>query len=261
MLTNSSFTLQRMRARVARFRGVACPLGLPPQFPMTAAPPPPSTEVIALEAADGQTRALGDQVLLLVARMDAGEREKGHRELIAVMPAILARYPGAQLVFAGDGSDLADLRTLAAASPAAASLFLTGRASDDLLKALYGKALAFVMPSRQEGFGLVYLEAMNYAKPCLACRDDGGADVVVDGETGLLVSRAVEPDELFAALDRLLADPALAHRLGEAGWRRLVQDFSAAAHQKRMVSFLRPLLPPGPRQAPAGPIIPPARYS
>lgn len=242
VLTNSSFTLQRMRGSVARFRGVACPLGLPPQFDIADALPEPSSEVISLKAADGRSRLLGDQVVLLVARMDASEREKGHRELLAAMPAVLERHPGAQLVFVGDGSDLADLRALAAASPAAKGIFLTGRAPDDLLKALYGRASVFAMPSRQEGFGLVYLEAMNHAKPCIACRDDGGSDVVVEGETGLLVSRSVETDELVAALDRLLNDPALAARLGEGGWRRLVNEFSAAAHQARVIGFIRPLL-------------------
>ncbi|MFZ5669640.1 MAG: glycosyltransferase family 4 protein [Pseudomonadota bacterium] len=242
VLTNSGFTLQRMRAHVGRFRGVACPLGLPPQFEVTGSPPAPGGGVVKLAAADGVTRALGDQVLLLVGRMDAGEQEKGHRELLDAMPDLLARRPGAQLVFAGGGSDLAGLRREAAASPAAASIFLTGLAPKELLETLYRKAFAFVMPSRQEGFGLVYLEAMNYAKPCLACREDGGADVVADGETGVLVSPAVERGELVGALDGLLGDPDRARRLGEAGWRRLVREFSSSAHQERVAGFVRPLL-------------------
>jgi phosphatidylinositol alpha-1,6-mannosyltransferase len=247
VLTNSSFTLERMRGAVARFRGVACPLGLPPQFEVARTRPKPSTEAVSFQAADGCTRPLGQQAILLVARMDAGEREKGHRELLTAMPTLLERHPDAQLVFVGDGSDLADLSALAAASTAAKSIFLTGRLPDALLTTIYGRAAVFAMPSRQEGFGLVYLEAMNHAKPCIACRDDGGSDVVVDGETGLLVSQAFDTAELVGALDRLLGDPALAAKLGEGGWRRLVNEFTAAAHQERLGGFIRPLMQPGRR--------------
>lgn len=253
VLTNSSFTLQRMRGAVARFRGAACPLGLPPQFEITDARPGPSNQDISLRAADGLSRPLNHQVVLLVARMDASEREKGHRELLAAMPAVLDRHPDAQLVFVGDGSDLAELRALAAASPAAKSIFLTGRAPDDQLRTLYGRASVFAMPSRQEGFGLVYLEAMNHAKPCIACRDDGGGEVVVEGETGLLVSQSVDIAELVGALDRLLGDPAFAARLGEGGRRRLVNEYSAAAHQARIISFIRPLLQPRRNRSGVGP--------
>jgi starch synthase len=98
------------------------------------------------------------------------------------------------------------------------------------------------MPSRQEGFGLAYLEAMNYAKPCLACHDDGGAEVVVHNETGVLVPQPVDPHQLDDALAGLLADPARARRYGEAGWRRLTDKFSASAHQARVAEFIRPLL-------------------
>lgn len=240
-LTNSTYTLAKMRSRFSGFSGAACPLGLSPQFALTAAPPCRSDERLTLEAANGERAALGARVMLLVGRMDAEEREKGHRELIAVMPQVVAEAPDAQLVFVGGGSDEAALRALAAQSPVAGRICFTGRVGDDLLARLYAKAYAFTMPSRQEGFGLVYLEAMNYALPCIACRDDGGADVVVDGETGLLVDQPVDPAELAHSVISLLADESRAKRMGEAGWRRLRAEFSAEAHQARILEFLRPL--------------------
>jgi len=242
VLCNSHYTLNRMGKHIERFNGVACPLGLAPQFTATTTPPPISTEAMSLQAADGVQRPLGDQVLMLAARMDAGEQEKGHRELLDILPDLAARHPGVQLVLVGSGSDLAPLRAIAAASPAAAHAFLPGRVSVEELERLYRKAYAFTMPSRQEGFGLAYLEAMNQARPCLACHDDGGADVVVDGETGILVRQPIERTELLEAISRLLADPALARRMGEAGWRRLGQHFTSTAHQARVADFVRPLL-------------------
>lgn len=242
VLTNSHYTLGRMKQSVGEFPGAACPLGLSPQFQLQSAPPDRRGETIRLEAADGEARPLKDQVLLLVSRLDATEREKGHRELLSVFPRLSKAFPGAQLVFVGAGSDLEPLRDLSRASPAAKNIFLPGRLVDDALQALYRQAFAYVMPSRQEGFGLAYLEAMNYAKPCLACRDDGGGEVVVDGETGVLVPRHFTEDELFAALQTLLGDPVRARKLGVAGQRRLAENYTSEAHQARVAALIRPLL-------------------
>jgi phosphatidylinositol alpha-1,6-mannosyltransferase len=242
VVANSAYTLAKMQSHVSSVRAAACPLGLPQQFPLTERPAPPSEADIALTAADGLVRPLGSRVMLLVSRMDAGEREKGHRELIEVLPAVAAAVPGAQLVLVGDGSDYAHLLATARASGHAGGIFLPGKLARRELEEIYRKAYLYVMPSRQEGFGLAYLEAMNYARPCVACRDDGGAEVVGDGDTGLLVGQPIDRDELSAALVRLLSDEALARRMGEAGWRRLHEHYSAQAHQQRFMKLIRPLV-------------------
>jgi phosphatidylinositol alpha-1,6-mannosyltransferase len=241
-LTNSEYTLRRMRETFVGFTGIACPLGLPPQFALTAAPPERSIVGPVLTAADGTKRAIGERAMLLVGRMDAGEQEKGHRELIAALPSVLEQVPEAELVFVGGGSDAESIARIASASPAAARIFLPGRVDDNVLTALYGAAFAYIMPSRQEGFGLVYLEAMNHALPCLACHEDGAADVVADHETGVLIAQPIDQNELVAAIVGLLSDPVRARTLGEAGWRRLNEHFTAAAHQSRIEAALKPLL-------------------
>lgn len=241
-LTNSQYTLDRMRETFSGFTGVACPLGLPPQFELTPAPPERSVVRPVLTAADGTERALGERAMLLVGRMDAGEQKKGHRELILALPRVLEQVPEAELVFVGGGSDAESIARIARASSAAARIFLPGRVGDDVLTALYGAAYAYVMPSRQEGFGLVYLEAMNHALPCLACHEDGAADVVADGETGVLIGQPIDQNELTAAIVGMLSDFVRARALGEAGWRRLNEHFTAAAHQARVEATLEPLL-------------------
>ena len=242
VLANSTYTLSKMQGRFDGFNGAACPLGLPPQFALTASPRERGGAPVLLRAADGVERPLGPRAMLLVARMDAGEQEKGHRELIAALPAVLAAVPVAQLVFAGGGSDVAALRQRAEASPAASHVFFAGEVEQTALEQLYRAAFAYVMPSAQEGFGLSYLEAMNNALPCVACRDDGGAEVVVDGETGLLVDQPIEQAQLVATLIRLLSDEAMAQAMGRAGWRRLRAEFSADAHQRRVLNLVAPLL-------------------
>src|SRR5262245_14663647 len=235
VLANSTYTLRKMQGRFDGFNGAACPLGLPPQFAPTASPRERAAAPVRRRAADGVERPLGPRVMLLVARMDAGEQEKGHRELIAALPSVLAAVPAAQLVFAGGGSDASALRKRAAASPAAAHVFFAGEVEHAALEDLYCAAFAYVMPSGQEGFGLSYLEAMNHALPCVACRGDGGAEVVVDGETGLLVDQPIKQGQLAATLIRLLSNEVVARAMGVAGWRRLRAEFSADAHQARVL--------------------------
>jgi phosphatidylinositol alpha-1,6-mannosyltransferase len=247
VLTNSEHTLLKMRQTLGRDDvGIACPLGLPARFAALAEPPSALErasvrEGLTLEAADGVFRAIGSRMMLIVGRLDAGEREKGHRELIAVMPALLALVPEAELVIVGGGSDEGTLRRLARESTAASAIYLTGRVTDALLDRLYRAAYAYVMPSRQEGFGLVYVEAMSRGLACVACRDDGGAEVVVEGETGLLVRQPIEQGALVDVLVRLLNDSTTAQRMGLAGWRRVRQLYTAEAHQVRLIELLRTL--------------------
>ena len=81
------------------------------------------------------------------------------------------------------------------------------------------------LPSAQEAFGRVYLEAWSRGKPVIAGRIPAVSEVVADGRTGLLVDPG-RPAELAAALDRLLSDRDLARRLGEEGRRELEKRFS-----------------------------------
>jgi phosphatidylinositol alpha-1,6-mannosyltransferase len=239
VLTNSSYTLRRMQAYPAlrgRFRGLACPLGLAEAFPLNAEPPELPTVPLRFPASDGVEVELGSQVLLLVGRMDPTEREKGHDQLIEALPAVLERHPQAQLVFVGPGDDRARLEEAARRSGIGRSVVFPGHVSAETLRRIYAQCYAFVMPSRQEGFGLVYLEAMNYAKPCLGCRQDGAEDVIADGETGVLIDDPRDIPELASQLIQLLGDPDAAGAMGIAGFRRLREQFTAEQFRARFIT-------------------------
>jgi glycosyltransferase involved in cell wall biosynthesis len=84
----------------------------------------------------------------------------------------------------------------------------------------------FLMPSLWEGFGLVVLEAMAAKLPVIASRISALPEIVIEGETGYLVTPA-DSDGLAQHMTHLLNDPALATQMGEAGLARLQSDFSA----------------------------------
>jgi len=90
---------------------------------------------------------------------------------------------------------------------------------------LYSHAAVFACPSVYEPFGLINLEAMACQTPVVASSVGGILEVVTDGETGILVE-AGRPDELAAALRRVLANPPLGRAMGAAGRRRVEERFS-----------------------------------
>lgn len=241
-LTNSRFTLKKMRETFAGFNGVDCRLGLSPEYKLSEKLPEPTGEPLMLRSVDGVERKIGDRMFLLVGRMDSAEREKGHTQLLDIWYKVMTKYSTAQLVFAGPGNDRDQLCFQARRIGIADSVFIPGERPTDAMQKLYRKCYAFVMPSKQEGFGLVYLEAMNYAKPCIGCFDNGSEDVILDGKTGFLIHNPDDREELEGAIERLLESESESYILGVQGWKRLHEHFTARHAQQRMVERLTPLL-------------------
>ncbi len=103
--------------------------------------------------------------------------------------------------------------------------FARGFVPHDELQQLYARAAVVACPSRREGFGVACLEAMAHGRPVVATHVGGLLDLVVDGETGIVVPPR-DPAALRSALERLLADPDLRRRLGAAGRDRARTHFS-----------------------------------
>lgn len=241
-LTNSEYTLRKMREHLGSFNGVSCPLGLPEDFALNSEVVIRNGLPLRLTAVDGTPHTIGERMLLLVARMLSGERQKGHEQLLRIFPELRKSYPDLQLVFAGDGDDRERLADMARANGSSSAVFLPGFVGLEALKRLYQYCFAYVMPSMQEGFGIAYLEAMNFGKPCIGCFDQGTADIIVEGETGYLIHDQNSAQELTAAIQELLDNPANAQRLGRNGFTRLHERFTATHHQGRIREHITPLI-------------------
>jgi phosphatidylinositol alpha-1,6-mannosyltransferase len=184
----------------------------------------------------------GPHAVVIVGRMASTERYKGHDQLLLAWPRVVAEVRDATLVIVGRGDDVDRLRTKAAALGLGRSVYFPGFLSDAALRAVMRNAAVFAMPSRGEGFGLVYLQAMRLGLPCLGSRDDAAGDVIVDGETGLLVPHQ-DPDAIAGAIARLLSDEPLRRRMGEAGQRRFETTFSYPRFRARLATILARAFP------------------
>ena len=161
-------------------------------------------------------------VVLTVGRLNV---MKGQRYLVDAVPELTRRFPDLAVVVLGSGHLHEQLRGQAEALGVADRVQLPGHRPD--ARMLLDAADVFVLPSRHEGMPLVLLEAMDAGLPVVATRVIGSEEVVVDGETGLLVP-ARNPPALAAALGRLLDDPAARERYGRAGRLRYLREFTSA---------------------------------
>jgi glycosyltransferase involved in cell wall biosynthesis len=139
-------------------------------------------------------------------------------------------------VFAGDGPLRAELERQIERLGLANQCRLLPFQAD--ARPLLAASDVVVMPSREESFGLVLVEAAALGKPTIATRVQGPSEIIVDGETGLLVT--IDDDaELAAALERLIGDQVLRERMGAAARRRAEERFSAPAHARQIEAVLR----------------------
>ena len=174
----------------------------------------------------------GPPTVLVFGRVDPG-LPKGHDLLIAVWPRVVEAVPEARLLIAGGGGGLDSARALAAGSLATASIAFKGFVSGGEIEALWREATVMAMPSRKEGFGLVYVEAMRHGVPVVASTEDAGQEVNVDGVTGFNVPRD-RPDALADTLIRLLRDRDLCAHLGARGVRRWREEYCFSRFDARL---------------------------
>ncbi len=173
--------------------------------------------------------------LLFVGRMD--ERYKGQMELLDAMVLLRYRLPDLRLVFVGAGQTLAEWRAEAARRNLADRVEFTGRIGDEELLQRYESAALFVMPSENEGFGLVYAEAMAHGVPCIGSDRDAAREVIAHGETGLCVP-ANNSTALADAISSLLSEPQRLREMGFAARARFFSRFSAEKHSERLLTAL-----------------------
>lgn len=148
-------------------------------------------------------RLEGKRVLLTVGRLAAEERYKGFDEVIEVLRDL---SPDVVYIIAGGGNDAARLQQKAVQCGVADRVIFTGLFADEDKPDLYALADVYVMPSRGEGFGYVFLEALASGVPVIGSKHDGGREALLEGDLGLLVDPA-NPAEILAALRETLARP------------------------------------------------------
>jgi glycosyltransferase involved in cell wall biosynthesis len=163
---------------------------------------------------------------------------KGHELLVRAFASIHDRFPALSLEIIGDGPERTRLQHLALQLGVAAKVFFPGRRSRAQVAEAMRLASIFALPSRYEGLGCVYLEAMAAGKPVIACRGQGIDEVIEDGINGSLTD-VNDLQELTDTLVRLLQDSALRQKMGNRARQTVVAGYTLAEQANQLVHIYR----------------------
>jgi teichuronic acid biosynthesis glycosyltransferase TuaC len=163
---------------------------------------------------------------------------KGHAALIRASAALAAEFPELRWEVIGDGPERVRLQTLCAQLQVAEKVRFLGRQSRKQVAAAMQRCTIFALPSRYEGLGCVYLEAMSSGKPAIGCRGQGIAEVIQHGSNGFLVG----PDndrELALAIAMLLKSETLRRNIAVAARDTILDRFTLAHQAESLLRIYR----------------------
>ena len=154
------------------------------------------------------------RIILTVGRWDAREAYKGVDHLIMAMPALLRAVPDLHLVAIGEGTDLPRLEGLGRQECVSARVHFLPQMLPEELSLAYGACELFALPSRGEGFGLVFLEAMAHGKPVIGGAHGGTPEIIEEGISGYLVQHG----DVAQLTERLHQLPCRTGNVSAGGW-------------------------------------------
>jgi glycosyltransferase involved in cell wall biosynthesis len=185
----------------------------------------------------GDAAHSGPPVLLYLSNI---MRAKGIFVLLDALKILTAEGVDFRVDFAGAPNDAAtqqEFLDICAAVPLQGRAAYAGIVTGDAKDRLFRGADIFVMPTLNDAFPLVALEAMAYALPVVCSEEGSLPDIVRDGETGILVAKGDAP-ALAAALKSLLLDPDRRRRMGEAGRARYEANFTLDRMEENLAAAL-----------------------
>lgn len=182
-------------------------------------------------------------VILTVARLAEVEQYKGYDQILQALPLIRQVFPDIHYCLVGKGNDQARIENLIDDLQLQDCVTLTGFVPDEELCDYYNLCDVFAMPSKREGFGIVYLEAMACGKPCLGGNQDGTLDALCHGELGALVN----PDDIEEITNTLISIlqktyPNSILYQPEQLRQAVIDRFGFNVFQQRLQDYLEPFL-------------------
>jgi len=166
---------------------------------------------------------------------------KGHELLLRALAAIEERCPSLRCEIIGDGPERSHLRALSSQLGIAQRVAFLGRRSRTQVADAMRGCTVFALPSRYEGLGCVYLEAMSAAKPVIACRGQGIEEIIRHGANGFLIEPG-NVDALGGTIAMLVDDPQLRNTVGGEARRTIMKSFTLAQHAERLSNIYRECL-------------------
>ncbi len=191
----------------------------------------------------GVERVRGGLRILTVARLSVSERPKGIDTLIEAVGRARAEGEEVHLTVAGEGADVPRLKGLADRLGLTPHVAFLGKISEELLSKNYRMCDLFALPSRKEGFGIVFLEAMRFGKPCIGGNHGGIPEVIDDQKTGVLVEYG-NVAHLTCSLVEFSRYPERLRELGLHAYQKVQSQYLFPHMRDRWLSLLEEFATP-----------------
>lgn len=161
---------------------------------------------------------------------------KGHELLLRTIAQLHPTFPGVCCDIIGDGPEREHLESLSEQLNISGNIKFLGRKTRAEVADAMRKCTVFVLPSRYEGLGCVYLEAMACAKSVIACRGQGIEEIIQHGSNGVLVGTD-DVEELGETMSLLFREPALREAIGNSGHATVLSSLTVQ-HQARLLQTM-----------------------
>lgn len=193
---------------------------------------------------DGQAAApvtddsQADPVLLSVGHLN---KKKAHAYVLRALPALLKRFPQLSYRIVGDGEERGELERLTDELGLRAHVVFLGRLSHPEAMREMAACQVMALPSWDEGFGIVYLEAMAHGKPVIGTQGEGAARLIERENVGLTVP-ARDAAAIARAACEILGDCELAQAMGQRGQEVVSTQFTWSLNAERTLCLYKDLL-------------------
>jgi phosphatidylinositol alpha-1,6-mannosyltransferase len=178
-------------------------------------------------------------VLMTISRLSSSELYKGYDLVIAAMPKLLEKYPNLVYVLGGkaDEGEKTRLTKLIATNNLQQHIRMANYIADKELIHHFLLADVFVMPSKKEGFGIVFIEAAACGCPVIAGNQDGSTDALLNGQLGILINPE-STGELITAIDKVITQ-SKSEELSVALQQQCLSHFSYERYKQKVVGLLQ----------------------
>ena len=168
-------------------------------------------------------------------------RSKGLDINLKAVSKLVKKYPNLKYVVVGAGPEISSLRQLTHDLNLDRHVEFIGQQSHDKVMEYMEIADVFSLPSWNEAFGVVYIEAMMHGKPIVACQGEGIGDVIENNITGLLV-KPKDVESLIEAIDSLLENPHKAQEIGERAKKLVLENYTWEKNAQSYIEIYKELL-------------------
>lgn len=168
-------------------------------------------------------------------------KSKGIDLNIIAISKLIKKYANIMYYIIGQGEERQNLENLAKSLGIEKNIKFLGQLPHEEAMKYMSKAYIFSLPSWEEGFGVVYIEAMASGRPVIGVSGEGIEDVIVDGENGFLV-KPHDADEIAEKIHRLLSDEGLAESMGEKARKDVIENFTWQKNAENTIEVYKELI-------------------